>query len=183
MIIFHIEEDGFETLRKYLDSINSYFSSYEESEEIIADIEGRIAEIFLERLSDGKQVVSAEDVSDLMKIMGNTSDFEAMEEETDFAHTESTSSQAHSQSGHSSTHSGQSQQESKSSRTWLFVGAGCLVVLLCVLISGAIVFDFLDLYCTGPFEQFFNCPLAVKRSLLQESQNGLVTELIIAKLP
>ena len=49
-------------------------------------------------------------------------------------------------------------EESRSSRTWLFVGAGCLVVLLCVLISGAIVFDFLDLYCTGPFEQFFNCP-------------------------
>ena len=32
-------------------------------------------------------------------------------------------------------------------------------------------------------KQFFNCPLAVKRNLLHESQNGLVTELIIAKLP
>src|SRR5690606_15198590 len=32
-------------------------------------------------------------------------------------------------------------------------------------------------------KQFFNWPLAVKRNRLQESQNGLVTELIIAKLP
>ena len=84
-IIFHIEEDGYEQLQRYLDSINNYFSSYEESEEIIADIESRIAEIFLEKLSEGKQVVSAEDVAELMATMGNTTDFEAIEEETDFA--------------------------------------------------------------------------------------------------
>ena len=87
-IIFHIEEDGYETLQRYLDSINTYFSNYEESEEIIADIEGRIAEIFLERLKDGQQVVSAEDVADLIKTMGNTADFEAIEEEADLAEEE-----------------------------------------------------------------------------------------------
>jgi hypothetical protein len=49
-------------------------------------------------------------------------------------------------------------EEQRSSRTWIYVGAGCLVAILCVLVAGAIVFDFLDLYCAGPFEQFFNCP-------------------------
>uniref|UniRef100_UPI0040473A28 PspC domain-containing protein n=1 Tax=Roseivirga sp. TaxID=1964215 RepID=UPI0040473A28 len=83
-IIFHIEEDGFETLKNYLDSINKYFSSYEDSDEIIADIEGRIAEIFLEKLQDGNQVVSADDVTALIKTMGNISDFEAIEEDDDF---------------------------------------------------------------------------------------------------
>ncbi len=83
-IIFHIEEDGYDTLKRYLDSINTYFSSYEDSEEIIADIEGRIAEIFLAKLTDGNQVVSALDVSDLIKTMGNIADFEAIEEEGDF---------------------------------------------------------------------------------------------------
>mgnify|MGYP003631007324 CR=1 FL=1 len=83
-IIFHIEEDGYETLKHYLDSINKYFSSYEDSEEIIADIEGRVAEIFLEKLQDGNQVVSAEDVNALIKTMGNISDFEAIEEDDDF---------------------------------------------------------------------------------------------------
>ena len=62
-IIFHIEEDGYEVLRKYLDSVNRYFSSFEDSSEIFADIEGRIAEIFLSKLSDGKQVVTHEDVN------------------------------------------------------------------------------------------------------------------------
>ena len=46
-IIFHIEEDGYENLRKYLDSINKYFASFEDSSEILADIESRVAEIFL----------------------------------------------------------------------------------------------------------------------------------------
>ncbi len=83
-IIFHIEEDGYNTLKRYLDAINSYFSSYEDSEEIIADIEGRIAEIFLAKLTDGQQVVSAEDVSMLIKTMGSVADFEAIEEDSDF---------------------------------------------------------------------------------------------------
>ncbi|PIQ47044.1 MAG: hypothetical protein COW03_17140 [Cytophagales bacterium CG12_big_fil_rev_8_21_14_0_65_40_12] len=89
-IIFHIEEDGFETLKNYLDSINKYFSTYEDSEEIIADIESRIAEIFLEKLQEGNQVVSAEDVTALIKTMGNISDFEAIEEEDDFESTSKT---------------------------------------------------------------------------------------------
>ena len=88
-IIFHIEEDGYETLRKYLDSINRYFSSFDDSSEIIADIENRIAEIFLAKLNEGKQVITADDVQQLVATMGNVSDFKAAEE-NDFA--ESTSS-------------------------------------------------------------------------------------------
>jgi phage shock protein PspC (stress-responsive transcriptional regulator) len=79
-IIFHIEEDGYETLRKYLDSINRYFSSFDDSSEIIADIENRIAEIFLSKLNEGKQVITAEDVVQLITVMGNVSDFKAAEE-------------------------------------------------------------------------------------------------------
>lgn len=84
-IIFHIEEDGYDRFKKYLDSINRYFASYEDSEEIIADIESRIAELFLEKLDDGKQVISNDDVDVLISTMGQISDFEAMEEETDFS--------------------------------------------------------------------------------------------------
>ncbi len=83
-IIFHIEEDGYEQLRNYLDTINQYFSSYEDSAEIIADIESRIAEIFLVKLKDGKQVITAADVQSLMTTMGSIQDFEAIEEEPKF---------------------------------------------------------------------------------------------------
>lgn len=80
-IIFHIEEDGYESLRKYLDSINKYFASFEDSSEILADIESRVAEIFLSKLNEGKQVITAEDVNALITTMGSVSDFKAAEEQ------------------------------------------------------------------------------------------------------
>lgn len=42
-------------------------------------------------------------------------------------------------------------EEKPKSRTWLFVGIGCVVVLLCICAVGAFAFDALNLYCTGPF--------------------------------
>ncbi len=82
-IIFHIEEDGYDNLKKYLDSINRYFSSFEDSSEILADIESRIAEIFLSKLNEEKQVITSEDVSALIATMGSVSDFRAAEEPAD----------------------------------------------------------------------------------------------------
>ncbi|HEX5168577.1 MAG TPA: PspC domain-containing protein, partial [Cyclobacteriaceae bacterium] len=78
-IIFHIEEDGYEVLKKYLDSINKYFASFEDSAEIMADIESRIAEIFLSKLNEGKQVITLEDVNALVATMGSVRDFKAAE--------------------------------------------------------------------------------------------------------
>lgn len=79
-IIFHIEEDGYDILKKYLDSINKYFASFEDSSEILADIESRIAEIFLGKLNEGKQIITHDDVQALMATMGSVSDFQAAEE-------------------------------------------------------------------------------------------------------
>jgi phage shock protein PspC (stress-responsive transcriptional regulator) len=80
-IIFHIEEDGYEKLKEYLESINKYFSTFDGSSEIIADIESRIAEIFLARLNEDKQVITLEDVASLIATMGGIQDFQAVEEE------------------------------------------------------------------------------------------------------
>ncbi|PIB34548.1 hypothetical protein BFP72_03545 [Reichenbachiella sp. 5M10] len=84
-IIFHIEEDGYSSLKSYLETINRYFSSYEDSLEIISDIESRIAEIFLTKLSDGKQVITLEDVEALIQTMGTIADFDAIESDDDSA--------------------------------------------------------------------------------------------------
>lgn len=46
----------------------------------------------------------------------------------------------------------------KKSRTWLYLGCGCLLVLVCVLGGAAYAFDQLNLYCTPPFNLLFNCP-------------------------
>ena len=80
-ILFHIEEDGYDALRKYLDAINRHFSSYKDNHEIISDIENRIAEIFLSNLKNNKQVISAENVDKLIEKMGTIADFASVEEE------------------------------------------------------------------------------------------------------
>jgi predicted component of type VI protein secretion system len=54
-------------------------------------------------------------------------------------------------------------EEKPKSRTYLYVGIGCLVVLLCVCVVGIFAFDAMNLYCTGPFKSVmdalgFVCP-------------------------
>src|SRR5690554_499266 len=80
-ILFHIEEDGYTTLKAYLDAINKHFSHYEDNQEIITDIENRIAEIFLSYLKNNKQVITAENVSNLIEKMGTIADFKADEKD------------------------------------------------------------------------------------------------------
>lgn len=79
-ILFHIEEDGYDTLKNYLESINSHFSGYADSKEIVSDIENRIAEIFLSFLKNNNQVITAENVTRLIEKMGTIADFSALEE-------------------------------------------------------------------------------------------------------
>jgi phage shock protein PspC (stress-responsive transcriptional regulator) len=84
-IIFHIEEDGYEKLKGYLSSIQKYFSSFADSKEILSDIEGRVAERFLNKQkTESKQVISLEDVDELIAAMGTVADFEAIEQSEDF---------------------------------------------------------------------------------------------------
>ncbi|MEO0331347.1 MAG: PspC domain-containing protein, partial [Bacteroidota bacterium] len=99
-IIFHVEEDGYELLRSYLDSISRYFSNYEDSKEITDDIESRIAEIFLKKLNSSKQVITKEDVDGVVATMGSVEDFAAQDygEEEAYTYTGSSKSQTGSQS-------------------------------------------------------------------------------------
>ncbi|OJV21197.1 MAG: hypothetical protein BGO21_09975 [Dyadobacter sp. 50-39] len=84
-IIFHIEEDGYEKLKGYLASIQKYFSSFADSKEILSDIEGRIAERFLNKQkAESKQVISLSDVDELIAAMGTVADFEAIEQGEEF---------------------------------------------------------------------------------------------------
>ncbi len=78
--IFHIEEDAYEVLQKYLVTLKNHFGAGEEGKEIIADIEARIAEIFSEK-SDEKKVITLDMVNDVVAIMGTPEDF--MEEESE----------------------------------------------------------------------------------------------------
>lgn len=69
-IIFHIEEDAYERLQVYLTTIRNRFSSEEGRDEIMMDIESRIAEILGERVGPSKQVVLMADVEHVISLMG-----------------------------------------------------------------------------------------------------------------
>lgn len=73
--VFHIEEDAFDKLQNYLQSLNQYFSSQAGGLEIISDIESRIAELFREKLNDKQEAVTNQWVDEVMNKMGKPEDF------------------------------------------------------------------------------------------------------------
>ena len=48
-------------------------------------------------------------------------------------------------------------QPASNTRTWILAGCGCLVLFLCLIAAGVYIFDYLNLYCTPPFDAFL-CP-------------------------
>jgi phage shock protein PspC (stress-responsive transcriptional regulator) len=81
-IIFHIEEDAYESLNQYLAAIKGYFSRKDAGNEIMMDIEARIAELLQLKLSSSKQVILLSDVDDVKQVMGKPEDFGAEPENT-----------------------------------------------------------------------------------------------------
>jgi phage shock protein PspC (stress-responsive transcriptional regulator) len=74
-IIFHIEENAYDKLNKYLSTIKSYFNNSEGKDEIMNDIESRIAEMLQEKVSKTKQAVLMMDVESVIAVMGKPEDF------------------------------------------------------------------------------------------------------------
>jgi phage shock protein PspC (stress-responsive transcriptional regulator) len=73
--VFNVEEDAYDILKIYLDSIKNYFQKMENDSEIISDFELRIAENFSSKLSSGKQYINLSDVKEVIQIMGSLDDF------------------------------------------------------------------------------------------------------------
>jgi len=82
-IIFHIDEDAYEKLKAYLDTISRHFSNKQESKEIIDDIEARIAELFQEKITEETQVITLKLVNEVIDIMGNPEDIADTGEEAE----------------------------------------------------------------------------------------------------
>lgn len=75
--VFYIDEDAYETLQKYLNNIRTYLGNTEGREEIIGDIESRIAELFSEKQ---KQVITLVEVNEIIEVMGQPEDYMTEEE-------------------------------------------------------------------------------------------------------
>lgn len=77
---FTIDDDAYHSLDKYLSTIKRHFANSEGCEDIIADIEIRIAELFNEELK-GQPIVGQREVDKVIKVMGTPEEFGATEEE------------------------------------------------------------------------------------------------------
>ena len=78
---FHIDEEAYQKLRRYLASISKSLSEDSQGKnEIIADIEARISELLSEKITDARQVVNESDIEDIIVIMGQPEDYAEAEE-------------------------------------------------------------------------------------------------------
>ncbi len=75
--VFYIDEDAYEALQKYLNNIRTYLGNTEGKDEIIDDIESRIAELFSDKQ---KQVITLTEVNEVIEVMGQPEDYMSEEE-------------------------------------------------------------------------------------------------------
>lgn len=76
---FHIDEDAYQKLSRYFEAVKRSLSP-EGREEIMKDIESRVAEIFQDKLKNEKTVIGLSEVDEVISIMGQPEDYKIDEE-------------------------------------------------------------------------------------------------------
>ena len=77
--ILPIEELAYENLKQYIESLRTYFELEEGKDEIINDIECRVAELCEDRLKKGAVCITAQDIDLIITSIGRPADFEAQD--------------------------------------------------------------------------------------------------------
>ncbi|MBL7747455.1 MAG: PspC domain-containing protein, partial [Chitinophagaceae bacterium] len=80
--VIPIEDSAYESLQAYIESLRRYFANEESRDEIINDIESRIAELLHEKVRKGAEAVTDADVNEVITSMGRVEDFEAEEQDS-----------------------------------------------------------------------------------------------------
>ncbi len=110
---FHIDEEAYDELQHYLVILKKSFHETQGSDEIISDIEHRIAELFSERLTDLRQVINRKDVDRVIEIMGRPEELTDQEENSEFASKEESYSSTNTSDSTYKTKDTQSEKKSK----------------------------------------------------------------------
>ena len=87
---FHIDEDAYQKLSRYFDAVKRSLSP-DGRDEIMKDIESRIAELFQERLKNDKQVVGLSEIEEVISIMGQPEDYKIDDEKSTYQSSSSSS--------------------------------------------------------------------------------------------
>ena len=80
-IFFQIDEAAFHKLKNYLDAVERSLGKEESKDEIIKDIESRIAELFIEKQANDRQVITTKEVEEVIEVMGKPEDYLIDDEE------------------------------------------------------------------------------------------------------
>ncbi|HYM93288.1 MAG TPA: PspC domain-containing protein [Chitinophagaceae bacterium] len=80
--VIPIEDSAYEKLQAYVESLRRYFANEIGRDEIINDIESRIAELMNEKIRKGADRITDADVDEIIASMGRPEDFEADETST-----------------------------------------------------------------------------------------------------
>src|SRR5687767_1810994 len=80
--VIPIEDAAYEKLQGYIESLRRYFSKEEGRDEIINDIESRIAELLHEKVRKSASPITDEDVDGVIASMGRPEDFDEEAAET-----------------------------------------------------------------------------------------------------
>jgi phage shock protein PspC (stress-responsive transcriptional regulator) len=75
--VIPIEDAAYESLQRYIESLRRYFAAEEGRDEIINDIESRIAELMNDKVRKGAAAVTEADMDEIIASMGRVEDFEA----------------------------------------------------------------------------------------------------------
>ncbi len=79
--LFNIDEDAYQLLSRYLESMKKYFRSREGGEEIAEDIERHVAELMWQHSQNGTQPISIEAINEIVSQIGNPSEIDTPEGE------------------------------------------------------------------------------------------------------
>src|SRR5574344_1244859 len=80
--VFHIDEDAYQLLDKYLSNLRIHFVKEEGTDEIMNDFEMRISELLSERIRLGFEVITIEHVEQVIKRMGKPEEIFEEEKES-----------------------------------------------------------------------------------------------------
>lgn len=85
--LFHIDEIAYARLESYLASLKTHFAGYDAQQEILSDIEQRLAELFHARITPASPSITQQDVEEVIAQVGTPDQFDDATEQT---HTSST---------------------------------------------------------------------------------------------
>lgn len=145
--VIPIEDSAYEKLQAYIESLRRYFAKEEGRDEIINDIESRIAELMNEKVRKGATAVTESDIDEIIVTMGRPEDFEA----EDAADAKTQSSQTHNQANETYTEPKKRRRRMYRNMSDRFLGGVCSGVANYLNIDPAIIRLFFAIVTFGGF--------------------------------